>query len=211
MAAPYPHAECGTVSGYKGHIKRKEPVDLACQEANRIYTNEYRARKAGREPFVRPDSNEIPHGTPTGYRRCWEKAKATGGKTCRPCRDAWRMRRAELRGGKVREDPFDVAELEPVPAGRPACTAKGVDPEWFFALDQRDVPDWPERKLRNRNERATLRAKKVCGICALREQCLRDNLDEPLGVFGGLTRVERLRLRSTDINTLLGPLFLEPV
>lgn len=38
-------------------------------------------------------------------------------------------------------------------------------------------------------------AKRVCWTCPVREQCLRENLSVPYGVFGGYTEKERRRLR----------------
>lgn len=62
---------------------------------------------------------------------------------------------------------------------RAACAA--CDPEIFFAVGQRD-----ERK-----------AKRVCGACPVRLQCLASALREPIehGIWGGLNERERRRLR----------------
>jgi WhiB family redox-sensing transcriptional regulator len=39
-----------------------------------------------------------------------------------------------------------------------------------------------------------LNAKRVCWRCPVREECLRDNLNVPYGVFGGFTEDERSQL-----------------
>lgn len=59
-----------------------------------------------------------------------------------------------------------------------------VDPELFYPEKGGSATD----------------AKRLCGLCPVTEECLRDALDnnEEHGVWGGLTRTERERLRSTE-------------
>lgn len=44
---PEPSAACGTVSAYKRHLRKHEPIDTPCREAWNAY---HRARYAGRSP-----------------------------------------------------------------------------------------------------------------------------------------------------------------
>ncbi|MDI6630176.1 MAG: WhiB family transcriptional regulator [Rhodococcus sp. (in: high G+C Gram-positive bacteria)] len=58
---------------------------------------------------------------------------------------------------------------------------------------------FPPRDLRERSRtRAEEAAKQICRPCPVRGECLRYALDsgEPYGVWGGLTPIERFRLRS---------------
>lgn len=44
-------AECGTVSAYKRHVRRGEPIDDACRAAWNLEQRErYAARRANKEP-----------------------------------------------------------------------------------------------------------------------------------------------------------------
>lgn len=44
-------------------------------------------------------------------------------------------------------------------------------------------------------ERKSRLAKAICGMCEVREACLRQFIDEEYGVFGGKTPTERKRIR----------------
>lgn len=67
-----------------------------------------------------------------------------------------------------------------------ACTY--VDPETMFVENPTAGPPDP---------RAVDAARAVCGGCSVREECLRGALrrDEQFGMWGGLTRAERVELR----------------
>lgn len=45
--------------------------------------------------------------------------------------------------------------------------------------------------------RGTQRAKRVCGLCPVKDECLQDALDrdEEFGIWGGLTERERRKLK----------------
>lgn len=60
-----------------------------------------------------------------------------------------------------------------------AC--RGMDVDLFFPHDK----DWREAEP----------GKAVCAVCPVSDQCLLDNIDEPYGVFGGTTPIERRILR----------------
>ncbi|WP_073918170.1 WhiB family transcriptional regulator [Streptomyces sp. CB02009] len=66
-----------------------------------------------------------------------------------------------------------------------ACTARGVDPEIFFA---------PAVARKNWD----LEAKRLCDTCPVKARCLLDALEtsEKFGVWGGLNGKERLRHRT---------------
>lgn len=58
---------------------------------------------------------------------------------------------------------------------------------------------FPPHRLRGRSRaRAEDAAKRICQPCPVRDQCLRYALEsgEPYGVWGGLTPIERFRVRS---------------
>ena len=174
----------------------------------RDYFVQYRARKAGRAvTFVRPEGpTTVEHGTVSGYRRCYQEfRRGIRPKTCQPCRDAWRNHVNERRGivRAVGREKFDP---QPVPNG-PACTAPGVDSEWFFSVLPDEAPELDRVQLKARNESAKRKALRVCGVCEIREQCLKDNLDMEVGIVGGTTELQRKRLRIQDSNA--GPIFLE--
>jgi WhiB family redox-sensing transcriptional regulator len=63
-----------------------------------------------------------------------------------------------------------------------ACT--GYPIETFFGDD--------EHGLRG----SAARAKAICSICPVRNECLEENIFEEFGVFGGLTHRERITLRA---------------
>ena len=69
-------------------------------------------------------------------------------------------------------------------------------PEWTEqALCAQVDPElwWPDKGGSSRD------AKRVCGRCPVRDQCLQAALErgEPYGVFGGLTFTERKAIRRT--------------
>lgn len=59
------------------------------------------------------------------------------------------------------------------------CAPGKVDPDIFF-------PEWGDRL-------AALAARRVCRLCPVRSECLRDALDRPwaVGVWGGTTDADR--------------------
>ena len=62
-----------------------------------------------------------------------------------------------------------------------ACADDTVDPDWFF-------PDKPGL--------AGLNAKRICGGCEVREQCLAVALRQPWpGIWGGTSESQRVRMR----------------
>lgn len=70
-----------------------------------------------------------------------------------------------------------------------ACRAGSVDPEIFFPVAV-DGPDL---------EAQAVLARAVCAGCPVRAQCLAWAMESlPYGIAGGLTEVERSRLRATD-------------
>lgn len=46
-----------------------------------------------------------------------------------------------------------------------------------------------------RNARRINRAKAICNVCPVIHQCFRQNLKVPLGIFAGMTALERWRFR----------------
>lgn len=60
------------------------------------------------------------------------------------------------------------------------CGSHG-DPAWWFSEVRADIE----------------RAKAYCGTCPVRETCLRENLREPFGVFGGLGPDDRRQVAKT--------------
>lgn len=63
---------------------------------------------------------------------------------------------------------------------------KSVNPELFFPLGSSDAPDWQ-----------IARAKRICSSCPVRNDCLAYAVDtaQKYGIWGGLTELERRRLR----------------
>lgn len=62
-----------------------------------------------------------------------------------------------------------------------------------------EVRENPDVMFPDKNIRDIEAAKSVCRACpvAVRDACLKENLYEEFGVFGGLTAEERARLRAT--------------
>ena len=75
-----------------------------------------------------------------------------------------------------------VLASSPVP-WRDLALCRETDPEAFF----------PQRST----EAASAPAKRICGRCDVRAECLRDALDhdEQAGILGGLTAAERRNLK----------------
>jgi len=70
---------------------------------------------------------------------------------------------------------------------RERAVCRRVDPELFFPTAEPGTP---------RHDRQVSDAKRVCGICPVRAECLDWALVElPYGVAGGLTEAERRALR----------------
>lgn len=61
----------------------------------------------------------------------------------------------------------------------------GLDPEIFFPVDEDNID----------SERVK-HAKGICAVCPVRLQCLAHGMGEGFGIWGGLTTVERRRLRT---------------
>lgn len=59
----------------------------------------------------------------------------------------------------------------------------GIDPNIFFP----EQYDWKAMNV----------AKAICEECVVKTVCLEDNLNETIGVFGGTSARERLRIRSS--------------
>lgn len=77
--------------------------------------------------------------------------------------------------------PLPEMVVATVAAGRPACTAPGIDPDLFFPdADDTYGIAW---------------AKRVCAACPFRAECLQGAMDraEAWGVWGGLSEEERPR------------------
>lgn len=80
-------------------------------------------------------------------------------------------------GGKPRR-PEDWTE---------EAICRQVGTELFFPPDDKPVPrDFYQR------------AKKVCRVCSVSDDCLMYGLDERYGVYGGTTPTERARIRDAE-------------
>ena len=83
--------------------------------------------------------------------------------------------------GPQRQDSTEPKAKTENSPGKPEALCAQTDPEAFF----------PEKGGSTRD------AKRVCGVCPVREECLQyamDN-DERFGIWGGLSERERRRLR----------------
>ncbi|HEY2193636.1 MAG TPA: WhiB family transcriptional regulator [Actinomycetospora sp.] len=69
---------------------------------------------------------------------------------------------------------------------REQAACRDLDPELFFPASDEDTP-------KGRGDRDA--AKAVCAGCPVRAQCLAFGLDEPVGVWGGLSESERRAVR----------------
>lgn len=105
--------------------------------------------------------------------------------TCRAAkRDYARVERARVAAKRPTPPPTAVTpdpDLEWLEDPARACRQPGVDPRWFF-------PDVGQ---------VAARAKNVCARCPFTRECLEYAMVnmEPEGVWGGLTHMERRRLR----------------
>lgn len=118
-------------------------------------------------------------------------------------------REAVLRDQARREQSRDRQRRHRMGDDYEPAPADDID-EMYLAmaelLERRQDEPWrTEAACRNRppwvwfpapdDRKAIAAAKKVCGACFAREPCLQANLDEPDGVFGGLTAAERVSAR----------------
>lgn len=90
----------------------------------------------------------------------------------------------------------------PVVTTGPACAHEDVDPNLFFTVDEFSHPDLNSRQRSAINSARTYRAKRVCGGCPIKDQCLADNLDEEFGIYGGLTAGQRKGLVTLEDEAL---------
>ena len=99
---------------------------------------------------------------------------------CDDCRKAKSIYAANYREATSGVETFQrLFRPRPDWFDRAACS--GLDPDWFHPLNG---SNWQIRQ-----------AKSICERCPVREQCLEHFIDEPLGIFGGLTSTERVKLR----------------
>lgn len=77
-----------------------------------------------------------------------------------------------------------------MPHWREDAACLGYDTALWFPPDPDETPDEPRRRETPRLYR---QAKRICGACSVRQQCLDYALEnkEPYGMWGGLTRPER--------------------
>ncbi|WP_413102268.1 hypothetical protein [Streptomyces sp. Inha503] len=89
-----PLAPCGTVSAYQRHVRKHEPIDEACRQANTAA----KRKQTGAGKSLEPITN---HGTTGGYKRHLYRGEAP----CEDCllaerersREQHRVRRAQQR------------------------------------------------------------------------------------------------------------------
>lgn len=89
-----------------------------------------------------------------------------------------------------------MAEIPHAVGWQQSAACRQADPEIFFdpSQDNKDSSGSPVRHLR----RAA--AKEFCASCPVVSECLREHIDEPFGVFGGMDQDERAVLRSQKVN-----------
>ena len=85
-----------------------------------------------------------------------------------------------LRGWLVRGNP-SIREMPWYPEWTADAACAGMDVNLFFDY--------------GRSSRRIAQAKEVCNSCPVRIECLETNMKVPMGIFGGLTAIERWRLR----------------
>lgn len=87
----------------------------------------------------------------------------------------------EYVGGLVDEPP-NIAFARPEWHSRAACN--GLTQLFFPRKGETSAP-----------------AKKVCDTCSFKQRCLEENINEPYGVWGGMTRRERTEIRKHKCGT----------
>lgn len=88
--------------------------------------------------------------------------------------------------------PGPVDDIDELYLGVAVALERRMDEDWRAEAACRRRPPWIWFQA---DRRGVAAAKKVCGACFVRAQCLDANLDEPDGIYGGLTPDERRELR----------------
>lgn len=138
-----------------------------------------------------------PCGTSAAYKRHRRRGEVADD----ACVAAHRTNARERRRSGRFQNPPPVAPTTyqpPLVEVGPACVHLDVDPSWFFSIDEFDRPDLSANQRQNLTTQNYRKARKVCGGCPIREQCLADNLDVEYGIFGGMGMSQRKRLRATQ-------------
>ncbi len=121
---------------------------------------------------------------PADYRRGTQPASEAGGAAATPARRQPSRRRLARRPA----DPSPWLDLGGVKARRSFALCRGAGADLFF----------PAGEVCPEGAAHADAAKSVCRVCPVRVACLEFALaaDQEYGVWGGLTEVERKRLRS---------------
>ena len=99
---------------------------------------------------------------------------------------------------------IDLSRLREVfkynpPSWKKLGACRGRDTSWWFA--DKDKPEELGKYIG---------AKVICKeMCAVRWQCLADNIEEPFGIFGGLDAEERVNIRTGPGKVINNPVLLQ--
>lgn len=116
--------------------------------------------------------------TPGGELRKMPRLRPMDGERFRPRQIQFALLALQETGARVVD-----ATTEDDQSWRERALCREADPEIFFKTDK-TLMDSADRQ----------QAMRICKACPVRPQCLKDGLDQPAGIWGGMTPEERLDL-----------------